>query len=625
MRQMVTRSSKGLVVASAFLLAAALCFVACNSGSPTAIDLTVQSDAELHLESIEIIARAAGKPDFHRTVKATASAKITIEISGLADRAPVTLEAQGIRSGETVILARARVAVSVGKHVTALIHLEAACANQPACPGEQTCAGGACVAIGGPVDAGTMEAGSKSDSANDVSSTGGAGTGGSGAGVGGGPGGDGAGGSTGGASGTGGRGGNGSGGSGSGGNGSGGNATGGNRTGGNGTGGNGTGGAAGSGGSGSGGAATGGRGTGGAATGGAATGGAPGKNQGTTCTGNSECTSLHCIEGVCCDTDCTGKCMSCRMTNTNMAEGKCAFVKAGAAHGSDCAASSAMTCGLDGMCDGSGACRRYSSGTICGQQSCPTGTSSYTAASTCNGTGTCVAGSAASCINYLCSAAAGTCRTNCGTTADCVPTAYCFGTTCTPKKAAGQICAKAEECTSGSCGGRCCASAAECMCAQPTARNLFRNPGFDTDISGGWDIGPGEGTISWSDQDATTCAYSGSARIVSSGGSGTTSKKLGQCVAVSASTAYTFGVRIKGGGGFATCTIDLYPMPSCAGSAASTIDPGTLWLNAAWSGDLTQDVQTASNTASVYVRCFFPDSGESSFDMFYLAPTPGQY
>ena len=55
-----------------------------------------------------------------------------------------------------------------------------------------------------------------------------------------------------------------------------------------------------------------------------------------------------------------------------------------------CAESAPASCGLDGTCDGAGACRRYVAGSECAPGSCSGSTES--AASTCDGNGTCKAG-----------------------------------------------------------------------------------------------------------------------------------------------------------------------------------------------------------------------------------------
>lgn len=54
---------------------------------------------------------------------------------------------------------------------------------------------------------------------------------------------------------------------------------------------------------------------------------------GTACTSDSQCSSQHCIDGVCCQTTCgcgnTTDCLSCRGSDTGGASGTCAPIKAG--------------------------------------------------------------------------------------------------------------------------------------------------------------------------------------------------------------------------------------------------------------------------------------------------------
>jgi hypothetical protein len=91
-----------------------------------------------------------------------------------------------------------------------------------------------------------------------------------------------------------------------------------------------------------------------------------------------------------------------------------------------CADAGATTCGVDGFCNGSGACRKYAAGTSCAAASC-TG-STLTAAAACDGNGACATPAQTSCAPYLCGTAA--CKTTCATTADCVSPSTCTTGTC---------------------------------------------------------------------------------------------------------------------------------------------------------------------------------------------------
>jgi hypothetical protein len=149
------------------------------------------------------------------------------------------------------------------------------------------------------------------------------------------------------------------------------------------------------------------------------------KPNGTACAAATECNSAFCAQGVCCNSACTGTCQSCALTGT---VGTCSSVPAG---GQDplarCAVTAATTCGTDGTCNGSGACRVYASGTQCAPATC-TG-STLTAARTCNGSGACQAATTSQCTPYACGTT-GACRTTCTGNADCAAPNVCTGTTC---------------------------------------------------------------------------------------------------------------------------------------------------------------------------------------------------
>ena len=148
------------------------------------------------------------------------------------------------------------------------------------------------------------------------------------------------------------------------------------------------------------------------------------KPNGSTCGSGSECNSGICAQGVCCSTTCTGTCRSCALTASL---GTCAAATAGTDPLNQCTMAAASTCGLDGFCDGSGACRRYASGTQCATATCTGNT--LTPAATCNGTGTCNTPATVNCSPYLCGT--GACKTTCASNADCLaPNFVCVGSTC---------------------------------------------------------------------------------------------------------------------------------------------------------------------------------------------------
>ena len=179
---------------------------------------------------------------------------------------------------------------------------------------------------------------------------------------------------------------------------------------------------------------------------------------GTTCAAAAECHSNLCEQGVCCATTCAGTCRSCALPGT---VGTCASAAAGEDPLNQCATQGEASCGTDGTCDGSGACRRYASGTTCAPSTCA-GTT-FTPASTCNGAGTCGTAIATNCGAYVCGASGG-CLTSCDADNDCVAPNVCTGGSC-GKRPNGAACTAAAECASNFCEqGACCLTACTGSC-----------------------------------------------------------------------------------------------------------------------------------------------------------------
>jgi hypothetical protein len=193
-----------------------------------------------------------------------------------------------------------------------------------------------------------------------------------------------------------------------------------------------------------------------------------------------------------------------------------------------------------------------------------------------------------------------------------------------PKKGDGMLCTVDDECQSGTCGvGRCCSTGTSCTCPQPSAQNILRNPGFEADVSG-WTSDPGT-TAVWASSDAENCPFSGSAYVTTPG---STTSRFWQCVAVSPSTAYNFGVRMHAQGVYNHCVLELYASAGCTNVGNMVAD--SLWLNVDWSGDLATIFTTAAGDRSARVSCYDDDSGAGTggslfVDMVYLTPAPGGY
>lgn len=200
------------------------------------------------------------------------------------------------------------------------------------------------------------------------------------------------------------------------------------------------------------------------------------KANGKTATQTFECVSGIVADGVCCDKECTG-CNACTAALNGQAAsttGTCMPVttaKAADPHGV-CPAGS-DPCGMDGTCNGAGACHYAAVGSDCGTPSCNASTSMLTK-STCSSSHTCVAGTPNACPGLLACASTTACRTGaCSVDGDCATGNFCLGGTCTPKYDNGHSCAAGanNQCRSNNCVGTTCCSTpcGEChTCANST-------------------------------------------------------------------------------------------------------------------------------------------------------------
>jgi hypothetical protein len=194
------------------------------------------------------------------------------------------------------------------------------------------------------------------------------------------------------------------------------------------------------------------------------------------CMVDVQCLTGFCRDGYCCDGDCGGECMACDLAGQQGAcrflpgnsdpdgecgpcrvcngTGSCRDVGEGLDPMGDCEQELRSTCGRDGACDGAGSCRRWSSGTVCVEQSCAAGEQFH--AHLCDGMGTCVSGGTSLCHPYVCQANWG-CHTSCVTSAHCTADAACVGGVCEAGRPQGSTCTVHAECQSGFCvDGYCC-------------------------------------------------------------------------------------------------------------------------------------------------------------------------
>jgi hypothetical protein len=142
------------------------------------------------------------------------------------------------------------------------------------------------------------------------------------------------------------------------------------------------------------------------------------------CASANQCQTGQCVDGVCCDQSCTLPCYAC---NLKGAEGMCRPVPAGQDPRDACAATPASTCGHDGTCNGTGACRFWPEGAACGAPQCLNAFALSGRA--CDGSGTCRQPTTMKpCTPYGCAGA--TCATSCVSVADCAPGHLCTGGRC---------------------------------------------------------------------------------------------------------------------------------------------------------------------------------------------------
>lgn len=206
---------------------------------------------------------------------------------------------------------------------------------------------------------------------------------------------------------------------------------------------------------------------------------------GAVCSGNAQCGSGFCVEGVCCDTSCDTACSSCLELSTGMADGICGFVRSGEDPDADCD-DSGDACGHDGNCDGAGACRFKGVDNTCGDESCSAGM--YSPAAHCDGAGSCDQPEPISCGNYPCQGTL--CAIDCTPSVLCPTGLWCDSGSCKAKKTNGATCDDAVECSSSNCvDGVCCDGSCDGTCRSCRAANTGMSEGHCAPVSAGTDPG----------------------------------------------------------------------------------------------------------------------------------------
>jgi hypothetical protein len=132
------------------------------------------------------------------------------------------------------------------------------------------------------------------------------------------------------------------------------------------------------------------------------------KATGTACSLDAECLTAHCVDGVCCESDCQTACRSCALPDS---PGLCRPVPGGAQDPrGKCADKGAASCQSTGLCDVGGDCAVYPAGTVCQAGGCSGNGKDVMPTRVCDGAGKCGDGEKAmhcaegtSCVAGVCS------------------------------------------------------------------------------------------------------------------------------------------------------------------------------------------------------------------------------
>jgi Zn-dependent metalloprotease len=167
---------------------------------------------------------------------------------------------------------------------------------------------------------------------------------------------------------------------------------------------------------------------------------------GSPCGAAPACRSNLCVDGVCCDSACTGQCESC-----DGAAGQCHAVTGAPRGGRPACGGSGDACGP--RCDGvtRDACTLPGDEIACGTSTCEQGVE--TSSGRCDGSGACGPGGPRECAPYVCGV--GVCRIDCATRDDCVAGFVCVNQACvTPPPVDGGAGDGGDQPAGGSCDCR---------------------------------------------------------------------------------------------------------------------------------------------------------------------------
>lgn len=173
--------------------------------------------------------------------------------------------------------------------------------------------------------------------------------------------------------------------------------------------------------------------------------------QGASCARDAVCSgNANCVDGVCCDSACTGSCRSCLKARTGLAtDGLCGNILDDTDPENECTTGAGypQSCQAPGLCNGQGACRPYAkTGVECDTDECSDVAVLTTYA--CNGAGTCKA-SSQQCYPFKCDATNNICRVACSSNDQCVTGSFCDNGTCVGQLGLGEACTGNAQCGTG--------------------------------------------------------------------------------------------------------------------------------------------------------------------------------
>jgi len=152
----------------------------------------------------------------------------------------------------------------------------------------------------------------------------------------------------------------------------------------------------------------------------------PKKDNGAGCVASTDCTSGHCVDGVCCATACTGACLACNQAGSL---GMCLPVPVGKSDPhAVCKDGGVAACGRNGLCDGAGGCALYPAGVMCAAGTCRNAT--LVSPKRCDGQGACQTAADVDCTPYRCDPSTTACYTSCTLTLQCSMRHTCTGSAC---------------------------------------------------------------------------------------------------------------------------------------------------------------------------------------------------